>query len=57
VFALATGNWNGTADASTVGSLAADALSEAIVRAAVMARSSGGLAAAVDIGTVPPRFK
>jgi len=33
VFALATGGWNGTADVTTVGALAADVLSEAIVRA------------------------
>ena len=57
VFALATGGWNGNADVSIVGALAADAMSEAIVRAAVMAKSSGGLPAAVDIGSVPARFK
>ena len=57
VFALATGAWNGTADVSTVGALAADVMSEAIVRAAVMAKSSGGLPAAADLGTVPARFK
>ena len=34
-----------------------DALSEAIVRAAVHATSSGGLPAARDLGTVPSRFK
>jgi len=57
VFALATGAWNGTADVSTVGALAADVMSEAIVRAAVMAKGSGGLPAAADLGTVPARFK
>jgi L-aminopeptidase/D-esterase-like protein len=57
VFALATGAWNGTADVSTVGALAADVVAEAIVRAAVMAKSSGGLPAAADLGTVPARFK
>ena len=57
VFALATGGWNGAADVSIVGALAADALAEAIVRAAVMAKSSGGLPAAADIGTIPARFK
>ena len=45
VFALATGGWNGNADVSIVGALAADVMAEAIVRAAVMARSSGGPAA------------
>jgi L-aminopeptidase/D-esterase-like protein len=57
VFALATGAWSGTADVSTVGALAADVMAEAIVRAAVMAKSSGGLPAAADLGTVPARFK
>ena len=57
VFALATGGYNGTADVSTVGALAADVMAEAIVRAAVMAKASGGLPAASDIGTVPARFK
>jgi L-aminopeptidase/D-esterase-like protein len=57
LFALATGGLNRDADVTTVGALAAEALSEAIVRAAVMARSSGGLAAAADTGTIPSRFK
>jgi L-aminopeptidase/D-esterase-like protein len=57
VFALANGSWNGTADLTTVGALAADMMAEAIVRAAVMAKSSGGLPAASDTGTVPQRFK
>ena len=57
VFALATGTWQGRADVTTIGALAADALSEAIVRAAVQAASSGGLPAARDLGTVPQRFR
>ena len=57
VFSLATATWQGQADVSTIGALAADALSEAIVRAAVHATSSGGLPAARDLGTVPARFK
>jgi L-aminopeptidase/D-esterase-like protein len=57
VFALATGGWTGTADASTVGALAADVMAEAIVRAAVMAKTAGGLPAAADLGTIPARFK
>jgi L-aminopeptidase/D-esterase-like protein len=57
VFALATGSWNGTVDVSNVGALAADVMAEAIVRAAVMAKSSGGLASASELGTVPARFK
>jgi L-aminopeptidase/D-esterase-like protein len=57
VFALATGAWQGQTDVSVVGALAAEALSEAIVRAAVQATSSGGLPAARDLGTVPARFR
>jgi L-aminopeptidase/D-esterase-like protein len=57
VFALATGRWQGQADVLTIGALAAEALSEAIVRAATQATASGGLPSARDLGTVPPRFK
>jgi len=57
VFALATGSFPGRVDVTTVGSLAADALSEAIVRAAVMATGSGGLPSARDLGTLPARYK
>lgn len=57
VFALATGAWNGPADVSNVGALAADMMAEAIVRAAALAKSSGGLPSASDLGTVPARFK
>jgi len=57
VFSLATGRWDGRADASIVGALAADVLAEAIVRAAVQARGLGGLPAARDLGTIPARFK
>jgi L-aminopeptidase/D-esterase-like protein len=57
VFSLATATWSGQADVTTIGALAADALSEAIVRAAVHASSSGGLPAARDLGTIPSRFK
>ena len=57
VFALATGRWSGTADASIVGALAAEALSDAIVRAATQAASLGGLPSAREMGTIPPRFK
>jgi L-aminopeptidase/D-esterase-like protein len=57
VFALATGRWTGRADASIVGALAAEAMAEAIVRAASQATASGGLPAARDLGTVPARLK
>lgn len=57
VFALATGRWAGQADASIIGALAAEALAEAIVRAATQAQSLGGLPSARELGTVPARFK
>lgn len=57
VFALATGRWSGEADASIIGALAAEALADAIVRAAAQAAGLGGLPAARDLGTVPARFK
>lgn len=57
VFALATGRWNGEANVSVIGALAAQAMSEAIVRAAVKAEAAGGLSAARDTGSVPARFK
>jgi L-aminopeptidase/D-esterase-like protein len=57
VFALATGRWNGEANISLIGALAAEVLSDAIVRAATQASSLGGLPAARDLGTIPARFK
>jgi L-aminopeptidase/D-esterase-like protein len=57
VFSLATGTWEGDADLTVIGGLAAEALSEAIVRAAVEATAAGGLPAARDLGTVPARFR
>jgi L-aminopeptidase/D-esterase-like protein len=57
VFALATARWDGQTDASTVGMLAAEVLSEAIVRAATKAGALGGLPSARDLGTVPARLK
>jgi L-aminopeptidase/D-esterase-like protein len=57
VFALATGRWDGQADVGTIGALAAEALSEAIVRAATQATASGGLPSARDLNTLPPRLR
>jgi L-aminopeptidase/D-esterase-like protein len=57
VFSLATGTWDGHASYGTVGALAAEAMTEAIVRAATEATSSRGLPAARDLGTVPGRYK
>jgi L-aminopeptidase/D-esterase-like protein len=57
VFALATGRWDGEANPTIVGALAAEAMAEAIVRAAVKAETSNGVPSARDIGSIPPRFK
>jgi len=48
VFAVATGAWNGVADVSVVGALAADVLAEAIVRAVRKATGAAGVPAASD---------
>jgi L-aminopeptidase/D-esterase-like protein len=57
VFALATGSWDGAVNMTVVGGLAAEALSEAVVRAATQAAASGGLSSARDLGTVPARLR
>jgi L-aminopeptidase/D-esterase-like protein len=57
VFTLATGRWNGTANPTIVGALAADVVTEAIIRAVSKAEPLGGLPAARDLGTVPARIK
>ena len=57
VFALATGRWAGTAEASLVGALAADVVAEAIVRAVSKAESLGNLPSARQLGTVPARVR
>lgn len=57
VFALATGRWTGEASVSHIGALAAEALSEAIVRAVAEAQGLPGFPSARDLGTVPARLK
>lgn len=57
VFALATGRWDGEANASMIGALAAEAMAEAIVRAASKADSLMGVPSAKELGTVPARIK
>jgi L-aminopeptidase/D-esterase-like protein len=57
IFSLATGTWGGQADYGTIGSLAAEAMAEAVVRAATEATASNGLPSARDAGTVPARFR
>jgi L-aminopeptidase/D-esterase-like protein len=49
VFALATGKWTGDADVTLVGALAAEAMADAIVRAATQATGIPGLPAARDL--------
>jgi L-aminopeptidase/D-esterase-like protein len=57
VFALATGRWQGEANPTLVGAMAAEAMAEAIVRAASAAESLGGVPSARELGTVPARLK
>ena len=53
IFTLATGTRPGEPDILRIGALAADVMSEAIVRAALSAKASGGLPAARDLGATP----
>jgi L-aminopeptidase/D-esterase-like protein len=57
VFSLATGRWDGQANVTLVGALAAEAMADAIVRAVSKAEALGGRPAARDFGSVPARFK
>jgi L-aminopeptidase/D-esterase-like protein len=57
VFALATGRWDGEANLSVLGAMAAEAMAEAIVRAAAAAESAHGVPSARELGTVPARLK
>ena len=57
VFALATGSLQGEANVTVVGALAAEALSEAIVRAVAQATGAAGFPSARDVGSVPARLK
>ena len=57
IFSAATGTWDGTASYGQIGSLAAEVMADAIVRAATQATSSNGLPSARDLGTVPARLR
>ena len=48
LFALATGRWDGTADVTAIGALAADVVARAIVRAGTEATGVAGVPAARD---------
>ena len=49
VFALATGRWTGEADITVIGALAAEAMADAIVRAATQATGAAGIPALRDL--------
>jgi L-aminopeptidase/D-esterase-like protein len=49
IFSLATGRWDGTADITIVGALAAEAMADAVVRAATQATGVAGIPAARDL--------
>jgi L-aminopeptidase/D-esterase-like protein len=57
VFSLATGRWDGQANVSMIGALAAEAMAEAIVRAVSKAETLAGVPSARELGTVPARIK
>jgi len=57
VFALATGRWAGEVNVTLIGALAAEVMSEAIVRAVAKADSLGGVSSARELGTVPARLR
>jgi L-aminopeptidase/D-esterase-like protein len=57
IFSVGTGTWDGTVNYGQIGSLAAEVMADAIVRAATQATSSNGLPSARDLGTVPSRIK
>ncbi|MBA3639515.1 MAG: P1 family peptidase [Acidobacteria bacterium] len=57
VFALATGRWDGQANPTLIGALAAEAMAEAIVRAVSKAETLAGVPSAKELGTVPARIK
>jgi L-aminopeptidase/D-esterase-like protein len=49
IFSLATGRWDGSADVTIIGALAAEAMADAVVRAATQARGVAGIPAARDL--------
>jgi L-aminopeptidase/D-esterase-like protein len=50
VFSLATGAWDGSADVTVIGALAADVMAEAILRAVRLAQGLPGFPAVSDLG-------
>jgi len=49
IFSLATGRWDGGADITLIGALAAEAMADAVVRAATQATGVAGIPAARDL--------
>jgi L-aminopeptidase/D-esterase-like protein len=49
IFSLATGRWDGTADITVIGALAAEAMADAVVRAATQATGVAGIPAVRDL--------
>ena len=49
IFSLATGRWSGNADISIIGALAAEAMADAVVRAATQATGVAGIPAVRDL--------
>jgi L-aminopeptidase/D-esterase-like protein len=56
IFSVATGTWNGDTNYGTIGALAAEAMADAVLRAATQASASHGLPSAHELGTIPARF-
>jgi L-aminopeptidase/D-esterase-like protein len=57
IFSLATGAWTNEPNLTVIGALAAEAMSDAIVRAVTQNPGLAGVPSARDLGTVPERFK
>ena len=57
IFAVGTATWDGQVNYGQIGSLAAEVMADAIIRAATEATASNGLPAARDLNTIPARFK
>jgi L-aminopeptidase/D-esterase-like protein len=49
IFSLATGRWDGAADITIIGALAAEAVADAVVRGATQATAAAGVPAARDL--------
>ena len=57
IFSLATGAWTNEPNLSMIGALAAEAMSDAIVRAVTQNQGLAGVPSARELNTVPARFK